>query len=698
MKNRSFVYLTAMWYRRTNYFRLICRAALPKVLAALIFLAALPVMTMSQETANNQENPENLKQLSLADLGNVEVTTVSKEPEEVRKTPAAIFVLTQDDIRRSGATSIPEALRLIPGVEVARIDTNQWAVGIRGFGNGFSKSVLVLIDGRSVYTPLFEGVYWDVQNVMLEDVDRIEVIRGPGGTIWGANAVNGVINIITKSSEDTHGTLVSTGGGNVDQGTGEARYGGTIGKNFNYRMYGMGFIRGPEYHPDHDPFDPWRMGQFGFRTDWTVGDLDSFTFQGDIYSGKDGLRTGIGFFTPPSQANVDNTSFESGGNLLARWRHQLNGKSDIQLQAYFDRTNRQYLQLGETRNTFDIDFIHHWAALQRQDIIWGLGMRYSPSNFIQTQPTVNFLPHHEADSVYSGFLQDEISILENKLSLTVGSKFEHNSFSGFEIEPSVRLLWTPTPRQTFWASATRAVRTPSRLDQDLSLIGYAETIPPYPVFVEIAGNPKFSSEILVGYEGGYRALLATHFYLDVATFFNNYDNLSSIGAPTLSFQQSPPPSYTYILVTIPYVNGIKGNTDGIELAPNWNVTSWWQLKASYSYFEMHLRDKSGFSDPGTRTVDVGSSPHHQVVIQSLFNLPKKFEFDPTYRYVSALPAQGVKSYSTMDVRLGWQFAKQFEFSVVGQNLFQPFHAEFGNSPGPIIDVKRSAYVKITWRR
>jgi iron complex outermembrane recepter protein len=318
---------------------------------ALLFSLSLLVQGSfaDQGSPNDQKSSENLAQLSLEQLGDVEVTTASKQPQQVQKTSAAVFVITQEDIRRSGATCIPEALRLAPGVQVPRIDGDHWSISIRGFAGQFAKSLLVLIDGRSVYTPLYAGVYWDVQNVMMEDVERIEVIRGPGGTIWGANAVNGVINISTKSSSEAHGTLVALGGGNVDQGTGDARYGGSVGNNFNYRIYGTGDMRGPEFHSDNDGFDRWRMGQMGFRTDWKCGDKDNFTVQGDIYNAESGERLSLATFSPPAESTADDTGYASGGNILARWQHTTGEGSDIQVQAYFDRTDRQDLELGETR-------------------------------------------------------------------------------------------------------------------------------------------------------------------------------------------------------------------------------------------------------------------------------------------------------------------------------------------------------------
>ena len=673
-------------------------SVLPRILAgstfALWLSIAAPFQSCTAQVSKNQQGTAgDLKQLSLEQLGDVEVTTASKEPEEVWRTAAAIYVLTQEDIRRSGATSVPEALRLVPGVEVARIDSSSWAVGIRGFGSGFSKSVLVLIDGRNVYTPLFAGVNWKLQNVMLEDVDRIEVIRGPGGTIWGTNAVNGVINIITKNSKDSRGALVSAGGGNMDQGTGGIRYGGGTGRHLNYRVYGMAFGRGPEFHTDGDRFDDWQLGQGGFRIDWDGQGKDTLTLQGDLYKGAVGQRENLAFYSPPSSINVDQAQEVSGGNILGRWRHELANGSDFQLQAYYDRTYRLGSQVGETRNTFDIDLIHHFNALPRQNIIWGLGARWSPSDVVQTVATLDFLPHHQSDDSYSVFAQDQVEIVRNKLSATIGSKFEHNIYTGWETQPSARLLWTPSAHQSVWAAVTRAVRSPSRLDEDLQLTGLV-TAAPTPIFLRLAGNPEFVSETLLGYELGYRKLVTSNFYVDSSIFHNSYNNLTSLGALTFSFETSPPP--LRLVATIPWANGIKGNTDGVEIAPDWKANRWLEFKLSYSYLNMDLKNRPGSSDAGTIRTDEGSSPRHELSVQSHINLRKGFQFDHTYRYVGALPGQFVKSYSTMDARLGWRFAERFELSFVGQNLFQPSHFEFGGDPGGLLGVKRSAYVKMVW--
>jgi iron complex outermembrane receptor protein len=685
------------------------------ILAVLFFGTAGSVRADGPQGATGSVG--DLKQLSLEQLGSVEVTTVSKDPQQVQRTPAAIFVITQEDIRRSGATSIPEALRLAPGVDVARIDGDHWSVSIRGFAGQFSKSLLVLIDGRSVYTPLYSGVYWDVQNVVLEDVERIEVIRGPGGTIWGANAVNGVINIITKSAKQTQGALVTAGGGNVDQGTATARYGGVLGNDFNYRIYGTGDLRGPEFHTDGDGFDRWRMGQTGFRTDWKSGKKDNFTVQGDIYRAGSGERVSVSSFSPPSETFPDDTGYESGGNVLARWQHTTGEDSDIQIQGYFDRTNRQDLELGETRSTFDLDFVQHLRTYKEQKLTWGLGARVSPSHFIQTSEGVNFLPNKQTDSIYSSFVQYELPMLQDKLTLTAGTKLEYNNFSHFEYEPSVRLLWAPTPRQSFWTAVTRSVRTPSRLDQDVEfdIFDAYITAPPAPVplYLKIEGNPDLRSEQMIGYEVGYRTQVRPNIYVDFTGFYNAYRDLQGYEPATIGEAAipgpPPPPSQSpvYLYFLLPYGNVVEGHTAGAEIAPDWKITPWWQVRGSYSFLHVILRDMPGFTDTGVLLPAYnGSNPRDTVGFQSLFNLPKRFDLDLTYRYVSALPGQYpsglpdefVRAYSTADARAGWHLKKDVELSLIGQNLLQPSHTEFAGDPWPAIGIKRSVYAKITWRQ
>jgi iron complex outermembrane recepter protein len=666
------------------------RCPICRIRFLFLFVVFFSIICVGQTFAAQQER---LTELSLEELGNIKVTSVSKEPEQVWKTPAAIFVITNEDIRRSGATSIPEALRLAPGVEVARVDSDHWSVGIRGFGGVLASKILVLIDGRSVYTPLYAGVYWQEQNVMLEDIDRIEIIRGPGGTVWGANAVDGVINIITKSAKDTQGALVTVGGGEVDETTVGARYGGKIG-DLNYRLYGKGFVDGPEFHANNNNFDQWRMGQLGFRADWVSKEHDSVTFQGDLYDEKAGQVNQIGSFFPPAQLTLYGRGQFSGGNLLGHWQRKFRNGSDIQLKAYYDHTNHFEPQFGETRDTFDIDFIHHLTLTRKQDFIWGLGVRISPGTFSQLVPTLNFSPSRATDQIYSGFVQDMIPLANDKVEITLGSKLEHNNYTGFEAQPDARLLWTPSKHQSIWVSISRAVRTPSRLEESLELTDFLAADPL--IYLQINGNRDFVAERLIALEAGYRSLIVSRLYMDFAVFRNGYDNLYGYGTASAAVDPLPIPHLTFV---VPIANEEKGFTDGFEVGPEFQITPWWQLRGSYSFLHINLESKTG--DPNAievmnlATVQ-GSSPHHQVEFQSMINLPKRFEFDQTYRFVSGLPAQAVGLYSTADLRLGWHLKRQWEFSIDGQNLLQPHHAEYGGDPGGLVGIRRCAYAKVTW--
>jgi iron complex outermembrane receptor protein len=657
-----------------------------------LFVGGLVNTGWGESPQDSQKAVGHLTQISLEDLGNIEVTTTSKEPVKASETPAAIYVITQEDIRRSGATSIPEVLRLAPGIEVARIDSNTWSVGVRGFGSAVSRSVLVLIDGRSVYTPLFAGVWWQVQDTLLEDIERIEVIRGPGGTIWGANAVNGVINIITKNARESHGVLVSTGGGSLDQGFLNFRYGGGNDKSFDYRVYGKAFTRAGEFHPSGSQFDDWHMAQTGFRADWDLHNRDTLTLQGDLYNGDAGQSVGITTYSSPYFSNVEQNAELSGGNLVGVWKRLLNAGSDIQLETYYDRTTRRQANFAETRDTFDVDFTHHLRLPMRQKFLWGLGTRFSSGEAKPVVPTLVFTPNSHTDKLYSAFLQDEIPLAGDRLSVTIGSKFLHNSYSGFEIEPSARLLWKVRPQQTVWAAITRAVRTPSRIDEDLQLTAFLGSNPL--TFLRVVGDRKFYSEDLIGYEVGYRSLVRPNLYVDVAAFYNDYTNLQSVEPGVPFLESSPSPSH--IVLPFMFRNGVMGNTAGFEIAPDWTPTHWWRLRGSYSYLHMDLSKTSTSQDPSTIRSTEESSPHHQVLVQSSLDFTRKFAFDQSLRYVSALPAQQVRAYATADAGFTWRARTGLNLSVFGQNLFQPHHGEYGGNPGAV-GIKRSIYAKITWQ-
>jgi iron complex outermembrane receptor protein len=665
---------------------------------ACICLFPLLLATARFSTAQEQQAaPDPLKQLSLAQLGEIEVTTRSKAPEQLRKTAAAIFVITQDDIRRSGATSIPEALRLAPGVEVAQIDANKWAIGIRGFGSRLSRSVLVLIDGRSVYTTLLAGTYWEVQDTIMEDIDRIEVIRGPGGTVWGPNAVDGVINIITKKSSETQGLLATALGGNLEQGSVGVRYGAENSRGLSYRVYAKGFNRAAEYHSDQDNFDRWAAVQGGFRMDLLRDARNSFTVQGDIYDERAGERVQLVNYAAPFTQTVEGNERLSGGNILGRWTRTTAEGDDIQLQVYYDRTNRYELNFGDLRNTFDVDFLQrfHWGT--RQHLSWGLGARASQGHQIQRTSGLFFDPNHRTDQLYTAFLQDSITLVPSRLALELGTKLVLTNYTNVEPEPSGRLFWTPSDRQTFWLAVTRAVRTPSDGERDFFLTGFVGTAPNgLPFFARFNANRNFHSEILNSYEIGYRRMVHKTIYVDISTFYNQYYNVFSediTGPPFVETDPAP----THLLLPAQFGNSLFGSTMGGEISPEWRPTTFWRLRGSYSFLHMILDKVPGSLEAGSAPIIVGSSPQHQVLLQSSLDFPKRISFDLDYRYVSALPGISVASYSTANARLAWRPKQNWEFSIVGENLLQPFHGEFASDPGPSVAIKRSAYAKLVWR-
>jgi iron complex outermembrane recepter protein len=670
------------------------------ILPIALFLSfSFTALRAHADTTSPEQTGNPVKQLSLEQLGDVEVTTATKEPAQVWKTSAAVFVITQEDIQRSGATSIPDVLRLAPGVEVAQIDSSKWSIGIRGFGSRLTRDVLVLIDGRTVYTTLLAGTYWEVQNVLLDDVDRIEVIRGPGGTIWGPNAVNGVINIITKASKETHGEFVSTGGGNLDQGFFNARYGGGNGSTFDYRIYALGFDRGPEYHSDGANYDRWRAAQGGFRMDFTHDTRDSFTLQGDIYDEGAGESVSATSYTPPYSQILDATARLSGGNILGRWQRKLGAGTDFQLQAYYDRANRREPNFIDLRNTFDVDFLDRFVLPARQQISWGVGARWSQGDNPTVVSGLTFQPIERTDRLFTAFLLDEVGIVPDRLSLSLGTKFLRTNYTGLQLQPSARLLWTPTDKQTLWAAFTHAVRTPSDAERAFYLSGFGgiDSTTGMPIFARFNANPNFRSEQLNGYEIGYRQLLRQSIYVEIAGFYNHYSDLFSedITGPEFVETNPAPP---HILLPADFGNGLLGTTRGVEIAPEWRPTKSWRLRASYSFLQMNIEKSPGSLDVGSAPGIEGSSPRHQVGAQSGYDFSKVLNFDLSYRFVSALTKESVSSYSTADARFRWQVTHQIQLSVTGQNLLQPHHYESAGDPGPLVGIKRNVFGQITWTR
>ncbi|HTV82048.1 MAG TPA: TonB-dependent receptor [Acidobacteriaceae bacterium] len=652
----------------------------PLPLALTLLLLSMPVAARSaQLIAENTSIPlQRLRQLSLQQLGNVQVTTYNKTPTELWNTPAAVCVLTSQEILRSGATSIADALRLVPGVEVGRIASNAWAIGIRGLQNNFSKSVLVLVDGRSVYTPLFAGTYWDVLDLPLRDVDHIEVIRGPGGTIWGPNAANGVINIITKPASDTRGVSADALLGNEDRTIDDFQIGASS-HDIGFRLFGRGFERAAEYHSDGINDDAWHQDRVGFRAGQDNGP-DTWFLEGQSYRGDSPRILG----TTPYD---DETS---GGDLNFRWERNLPSGNGLYLQAYFDRTLRTNDPIGETRNTIDVDFLQHFHLPHNQQFSYGGGLRWSPYHILGAIPTDTILPAENTDHIFTAFAQDEIQLRSN-LQVTGGLKLEENNYSGVDLQPSGRLLWLVRPHQVLWAGVTRAVTTPSDLEEGQYIHAGGPGF-----YVQLTGNHNFKSEDIVGYEAGYRGLFASRFYCDFSTFWNQYSNLQSFSAPAFTI------SGGVITEALQYTNQIQGSTSGFEIGPQVVIVPGWRLNLGYSFLNSDFSANgatSNISSSGSVTTYEHSTPRHMVTAQSLIDLPYRIEFDQTFRYVSVLPAQKVPAYETADLHLSKEIGRNFVLEAVGQNLFQPRHVEWGTGDPsqPDVGIERAAYAQLTFR-
>ncbi|MBN1909859.1 MAG: TonB-dependent receptor, partial [Pirellulales bacterium] len=596
----------------------------------------------------------------------------------------------------SGATSVPEALRMAPGVEVARVKSNMWAISIRGFQNRFANKLLVLVDGRSVYDQYFSGVYWDVQDMVLEDIERIEVIRGPGGTLWGANAVNGVINIITKKAQDTQGVLITSGGGNLERAINQVRVGGSNGKGVYWRVYGKQTETGTEYNNSLGSHDAWRVGRGGFRVDCDLDrcQRDTMTVLGNFYGGNEGY---IAQFPAPAApyywSTIDDEGV-SGANVLARWNRKISDRSDCSFQIYLDRSFREQALFRQEATALDVEWQHRFPLGNRQNVLWGLEWRnvhsYIPGQ--NTRPDVPFVltinPVHESFRMFGGFIQDEITLREDELFLTLGTKLDHNSYTGTEVQPSVRLLWMPDRRHALWGAISRAVRTPSRVERT-SLFRYGPYYPygpPFPAFLEFHGNPNLKSEVLMAYELGYRTQATDRFSWDVAVFANAYENQ---GRWNQGAVVPPPP---YITIQESFLNTGSPQIYGCELSGQWALSDTWRLSSSYSVVRM-------FSGGISRTGFEGY-PRNQARLQSQWDLSEAWEFDMALRYVDNILGQGIPHYMTMDLRLGWKPRKDLEIALVGTNLFDNHHPEFGATiyETEITQVQRTVYAQLTWRR
>jgi len=618
---------------------------------------------------DSSPSAEALKKLSIEQLMNLQVTSVSKRPERLSQTASAIQVTTQEDIRRSGASSLAEALRLASNLQVAQVDSRQWAISARGFNSTTANKLLVLVDGRTVYTPLFSGVFWDVQEVPLADIDRIEVISGPGATLWGANAVNGVINVITKDAKDTQGLLLSGGGGTEQHGFGTVRYGAALGSTVRARIYGRGFGRDATALPNgQDGADDWHLWQGGFRMDWDAATVSRVTLQGDLYDGR------IGQPSPGADIAV------SGGNVMAKWSRTISEKSSLAGQLYYDRTHRDIPGLfGEDLDTYDVDLQHQARLGARHDVVWGLGYRLINDRVVNSS-ALAFLPPHVAREWFTGFVQDEIALVPDRFHLTLGTKVEHNDYTGFEIQPSGRVNWTLSPSATLWAAVSRAVRTPSRIDREL----FAPGQPPY----FLAGGPGFHSEEELAYELGFRRHQGP-LALSVATFYSRYHGLRSLE------QVNPPP-------TIVIGNGQDGESYGAEVTTEYWLTNRWRLRAGYTELRVHIWPNPGSTDR-SRGATESQTPDRQFLLQSSLDLPAHLALAAGFRAIDDIPKQQVPAYAELNATLTWQPTSHLDLSLVGQNLLHGQHREFGappaspTAPDTRRDIQRGVYGAVAWR-
>ena len=645
--------------------------------------------------------------LPLEQLLSMEVTSVSKKKQSLNEVAAAIYVITNEDIRRSGVTSIPEALRMAPGIQVARMDANKWAISSRGFNSEFSNKLLVMIDGRTVYSPSFSGVYWDAQDTMMDDIERIEVIRGPGATVWGSNAVNGVINVITKSASQTQDGLFVAGVGDEEKSFASLRYGTELDNNTSGRFYIKYNDRDSSYASGlKNGGDDWDRIQGGFRIDARANEKDTWTLQGDAYNSNENQT--VNLWKDPSNpasiiyapffldANAGDHIDSSGWNILGKWNRSFSDTSSMSLQIYYDYTERKEAFVNQFHDTLDIDFQHQFK-IQQHDIIWGMEYRHIKDDFDNTFAFM-FIPDSMNNiESYSAFIQDEIELIPEVLRLTIGSKFEDNEYTNMEIQPSARLLWTINERNTLWASVSRAVRSPSRLDISGAFTSFIVPLPPPapPQVLRAYGNDDFKSEKLLAYELGYRFHPRENLSFDLATFYNEYNDLQN-------YEQQAP-SY---LSNVTFDNNISARSYGLELSTEWRPLEWWRIQSSYSYNNIKARlDSTSHDVSGTDIFLEDSSPQNQFSIRSMMDLSHNIALDLWVYYVDELKKtnvskpdiKGIPDYTSFNMRVAWKPRKDVELSIVGQNLFDNHHPEFSGE-NVLIDteVERSVYGQIRW--
>lgn len=651
---------------------------------------ALVMALVSPAWAANTPDPT---RLSLEELMSIEVSSASKKPQSLADTATAMHVLTRDDIRRSGASSLPELLRLVPGVQVSRIDASRYAISIRGFANRYAGKLLVLQDGRTLFSPLFNGTFWETQDLVLDDVERIEVIRGPGGTMWGANAVNGVINIITRSAQDTQGTLVQAHTGSEASGL-ALRHGGTLGEDGHFRAYAKvnqhDALQSTTGLPGHDALNQKRAG---FRIDLRPRAGDRLTVQGDVQEVRaDALELATSLATPGTHFAPD-TQAESGSNLLLRWEREVSADHHLQLQAYVDRVDGRSDALDLSVETMDLEFQQRLRLNAMNELTWGAGLRHV-SDQTRGSMTLSMVPAANRSQVYNAFVQDEID-LSDAVCLTLGSKFEHNPITGLETQPSVRLHWRASPTDTLWAAVSRAVETPSRASLH-NQVNYRVEAPftavnplPFPAVVGLRGSGDVVAQELVSREIGYRGLFGHNLSVDLTVFHNSYENLVSL--EPRPFVMGPP----YSSLNYGFANGLYGRTYGVEVSSVWQVNPAWRLSGSASSLRMKLTPYPGGSGDSAYG-STGASPAYMVQLHSQHDLGHNLELDAHLYRNGRLEDLDVPAYTRLDLRLGWRVRPGLELSLTGRNLMQRSHREFQAEDVQASEIPRSWLAQARW--
>jgi iron complex outermembrane recepter protein len=670
------------------------------------------ILSVQARAADNR-----LLDLSLEELLHVEITSAAKKSQTIAETAAAAFVITQDDIRRSGARSIPEVLRLAPGVEVAQIDGNKWAVSVRGFNGRFANKLLVLMDGRALYTPSFGGVFWDVQDTLMQDIERIEIIRGPGGAIWGANAVNGVINIITRSSRDSRGVEVLTDADDNHSRMASLRFGAAPSENWSYRLYSKyneGGSNEASFGATTDQSDLWR---FGARTDFLSASGDTLSLTAEGYQGRSGESLHLPILTPPYSARSAATEQVNGFFSVGRWSRRFEDSSELQAQFSFDDNSRSTPLFAEARDTTALEIQYHFQVLGRHDVVIGSGLRQNRYAFGSTA-NVSLQPSHPRDTVVNLFGQDEIQIIASRLAVTLGVDLEHNPLSEHDVDvlPSIRLLGSLNEHNHAWVAVTRAISTPTYEQTAASVDnatpirppGSAENPFPVPIQTSVIANPLIRSERITAFELGYRSQIGDTFSIDATTFRHNYRSLRGEQAVDLQCQPSGvsvfvDPSCLFGAASlrniIQFENLLEGHSTGLEIAADWAPVTGMRFIAAYTH--LNLKVDSTSADPvsaGVANMVMGQSPKHQILLRSDLALAATVDLYLAARHVSALPEGDIPAYWSADVNLVWHVTPQWEVAAFGHNLLNRTHVEFLSELRdiPLTSIQRSVGLRVRW--